>query len=246
MQDPVNRYDTTRPTPATTGPSTVAKNPRPAQSPAHGKGGALNLHSGFAKDSVACSGSVHLPTAPAPACPTSEDSGSASAGAALSGGPDVHSLSRGGTGGKGGKGAKGGHASHAATQALSGPRSLRLTPQAAQDKPVKKRVMKPGQRALKEIKRYQAHTELVIPKLPFQRLVRDIAQGATGSSAASGLRFQSQAVLALQEAAESFLAGFFEDAYLCCLHARRVTLMVKDMQLAARIRGSPTAVGSGP
>lgn len=86
--------------------------------------------------------------------------------------------------------------------------------------------------ALKEIKKYQEQTKLIIPRLPFQRLIKEIAQSSN-----SGIRFQSQAILALQEAAESFIAGFFEDSYLAALHAKRVTVMVKDMQLARRIRG---------
>lgn len=78
----------------------------------------------------------------------------------------------------------------------------------------------------------QMKTEVIIPRLPFQRLVRDIARLSTHD-----IRFSSQGLLALQEAAECYLAGVFEDSYLCALHAKRVTLMVKDMQLARRIRG---------
>ncbi|KAL2500999.1 histone H3.3 [Forsythia ovata] len=51
------------------------------------------------------------------------------------------------------------------------------------------------------------------------------------------LRFQSHAVLALQEAAEAYLVGLFEDTNLCAIHAKRVTIMPKDIQLARRIRG---------
>lgn len=68
--------------------------------------------------------------------------------------------------------------------------------------------------------------------MPFQRLVREIA-----TEHKSDLRFQSQAVLALQEAAESYLVGLFEDTNLCAIHAKRVTIMPKDIQLARRIRG---------
>ena len=71
-----------------------------------------------------------------------------------------------------------------------------------------------------------------IRKLPFQRLIREIA-----TQFKSDLRFQSQAVLALQEAAEAYLVGLFEDTNLCAIHAKRVTIMPKDMQLARRIRG---------
>ena len=105
--------------------------------------------------------------------------------------------------------------------------------------------------ALREIRRYQKSTELLIRKLPFQvhfllsgqieknsrtidfqRLVREIAQDFK-----TDLRFQSSAVLALQEAAEAYLVGLFEDTNLCAIHAKRVTIMPKDIQLARRIRG---------
>ena len=91
---------------------------------------------------------------------------------------------------------------------------------------------RPGTVALREIRKYQKATELLIRKLPFQRLVREISQNYK-----SELRFQSQAVLALQEATEAFLVGLFEDTNLCAIHAKRVTIMPKDMQLARRIRG---------
>ncbi len=91
---------------------------------------------------------------------------------------------------------------------------------------------RPGTVAIREIRKYQKSTDLLIRKLPFQRLVREIAQEYK-----SDLRFQSSAVAALQEAAESYLVGLFEDTNLCAIHARRVTIMTKDMQLARRIRG---------
>ena len=91
---------------------------------------------------------------------------------------------------------------------------------------------RPGTVALREIRKYQKSTELLIRKLPFQRLVREIAHEYK-----SDLRFQSSAILALHEASESYLVGLFEDTNLCAIHARRVTIMPKDMQLARRIRG---------
>lgn len=91
---------------------------------------------------------------------------------------------------------------------------------------------RPGTVALREIRRYQRSTELLIRRLPFQRFVREIA-----SEFKSDLRFQSSAVLALQEAAESYLVSLFEDTNLCAIHARRVTIMSRDLQLARRIRG---------
>jgi histone H3 len=94
---------------------------------------------------------------------------------------------------------------------------------------------RPGTVALREIRKFQKSTELLIRKLPFQRLVREIAQEYK-----SDLRFQSQAVLALQEAAEAYMVGLFEDTNLCAIHAKRVTIMPKDIQLARRIRGERT------
>ncbi len=91
---------------------------------------------------------------------------------------------------------------------------------------------RPGTVALREIRKYQKSTELLIRKLPFQRLVREIAQDFK-----TDLRFQSAAVLALQEAAEAYLVGLFEDTNLAAIHAKRVTIMPKDIQLARRIRG---------
>lgn len=91
---------------------------------------------------------------------------------------------------------------------------------------------RPGTVALREIRRYQKSTELLVRKVPFQRLVREIAQEFK-----TDLRFQGSAVLALQEAAEAYLVGLFEDTNLCCIHAKRVTIMPKDIQLARRIRG---------
>ncbi|XP_045105383.1 uncharacterized protein LOC123500856 [Portunus trituberculatus] len=96
---------------------------------------------------------------------------------------------------------------------------------------------RPGTVALREIRRYQKSTELLIRKLPFQRLVREIAQDFK-----TDLRFQSSAVMALQEASEAYLVGLFEDTNLCAIHAKRVTIMPKDIQLARRIRGERACV----
>ena len=96
----------------------------------------------------------------------------------------------------------------------------------------KNRRYRPGTVALREIRKYQKSTELLIRKLPFQRLVREIAQDFK-----TDLRFQGSAVLALQEASEAYLVGLFEDTNLCAIHAKRVTIMPKDIQLARRIRG---------
>merc|ERR1712000_538261 len=91
---------------------------------------------------------------------------------------------------------------------------------------------KPGTVALREIRRYQKSTELLIRKLPFQRLVHEIAQDFK-----SDLRFQSSAIGALQESVEAYLVSLFEDTNLCAIHAKRVTIQSKDIQLARRLRG---------
>lgn len=85
---------------------------------------------------------------------------------------------------------------------------------------------------MREIRKYQKSTELLLRKLPFQRLVREIAAQFKGD-----LRFQSTAILALQEASEAYLVSLFEDTNLCAIHAKRVTIMPKDIALARRIRG---------
>ena len=91
---------------------------------------------------------------------------------------------------------------------------------------------RPGTVALREIRHYQKSTELLIRKLPFNRLVREIAQDFKVN-----LRFQAAAIEALQEASEAYLVGLFDDTNLCAIHAKRVTIMPKDIQLARRIRG---------
>ena len=98
---------------------------------------------------------------------------------------------------------------------------------------------RPGTVALREIRRYQKSTELLVRKAPFQRLVREIAT-AENVSRVSDLRFQSSAMLALQEASEAYTVGLFEDTNLCSIHAKRVTIMPKDIQLVRRIRGERT------
>lgn len=97
----------------------------------------------------------------------------------------------------------------------------------------KKRRMKSGMRALKEIRQFQRSTDLLIKKAPFQRLVREI----TANVGEGEKRWTLSGVLALQEAAEAYLIGIMEDTLLCAIHAKRVTIMPRDMQLARRIRG---------
>ena len=87
-----------------------------------------------------------------------------------------------------------------------------------------------GTAALRDIHHFQKSTALLICKLSFQRLVREIAQDFK-----TDLRFQSAAIMCLQEAAEAYLVGLFEDTNLCAIHAKRVTIMPKDIRLARRI-----------
>ena len=98
---------------------------------------------------------------------------------------------------------------------------------------VPKAKYRPTSLALTEIRRYQASNDLVIRKLPFQRLVREVAQKLNVD-----MRFQVAALEALQEAAESYMVGLFESANLAAVHAHRVTLTIKDLLLARRIRGN--------
>ena len=92
---------------------------------------------------------------------------------------------------------------------------------------------RPGTVALRDIRRYQKTGELLIGKLPFAQLVvQEIVQDFK-----TDLRFQREAIAALQEAAEAYLVGLFEDTNLCAIHAKRVTIAPKDIQLACRIHG---------
>lgn len=96
---------------------------------------------------------------------------------------------------------------------------------------------RPGTVALREIRRYQRTTDLLIRKLPFAVLVREIAQTYNSTPAEGEKRWSYEAIAALQEAAEDYLVHLFEDANLAAIHGKRVTVMVKDVQLARRIRG---------
>ena len=96
----------------------------------------------------------------------------------------------------------------------------------------KKRYYRPGTVALREIRKYQKSTDLLIRKLPFQRLVREIAADLKTDLYP---KFKSTALSALQESTESFLSNFLETSNMCAIHSNRVTLMVKDIQLARRI-----------
>jgi histone H3 len=94
--------------------------------------------------------------------------------------------------------------------------------------------------ALREIRKYQKSTELLIPKLPFSRLVREISN----SVAPEPYRWNGEALLAIQEAVEMVVIGLFEDCNLCALHCKRVTINPRDLQLSRRIRGPLYGIAS--
>lgn len=136
------------------------------------------------------------------------------------------------------------------TRSGGGPRATptKATPsRRAQGRPVvvataqrKKTRYRPGTVALREIRKYQKSTELLIRKLPFSRLVREISNQV----APEPFRWTGEGLLALQEATEDFMVHLFEDCNLCAIHAKRVTIMPKDLQLARRIRGPVYGVSS--
>lgn len=121
-----------------------------------------------------------------------------------------------------------------------GPRA-RKTPQKPKSKktaseppgPRKPYRYRPGTVALREIRKYQKATNLLCRKIAFQRIVREIAQDLCGPH----LRFQSTSILAIQEASEAYISGVLEDANMCAIHGKRVTVMPRDIVLATRLRG---------
>ncbi|KAI8872124.1 histone-fold-containing protein [Ramicandelaber brevisporus] len=124
----------------------------------------------------------------------------------------------------------------AATAAAKHPRKSTKGTLAASPK---KRRFRPGTNALREIRKYQRSVELCLPRLSFARVVREVAQDY-----GTELRWKADALGALQEATEAFLVHILEDANLCAIHAKRVTLMTKDIQLARRIRGLSGGLGN--
>eukprot|EP00127_Corallochytrium_limacisporum_P000866 Clim_evm9s28 gene=Clim_evmTU9s28 len=108
--------------------------------------------------------------------------------------------------------------------------------------PAMKRRKRPGTLALQEIRRYQKNTDLLIPKRPFERVVREVMQSIVAPAAGIN-RWSYAAVLALQTATEEYLVHLLEDANLCAIHAKRVTIMVRDIQLARRIKGIEEGLG---
>ena len=104
--------------------------------------------------------------------------------------------------------------------------------------PAKKpRRYRPGTVALREIRRYQRSTDNVIRRLPFQRLVREVTRELFDASGGREYRYQANALLALQEAAEAYLVELFYWTNEIAIHCRRVTILPRDMMLARRIRG---------
>ncbi|KAL9650991.1 hypothetical protein ABK040_015094 [Willaertia magna] len=99
---------------------------------------------------------------------------------------------------------------------------------------------KPGTKALEEIRRFQKTTHYLIPRLSFARVVKELSEAVSINQIK--LRWQASALEALQTAAEDYLVHLFEDSNLCALHAKRVTIQVKDIQLTRRIRGLKEAV----
>merc|ERR1712048_9581 len=123
--------------------------------------------------------------------------------------------------------------SKAMKKTASASKSMSKSPsKAGPKKDRKKPKFHPGTVALRDIKKYQKSTDTLIPKAPFYRLVKDIAHSIDNE-----LRFQGSALMALQEAAEAYCVGLFEDATLCAVHAKRMTVTKSDMVLARRIRG---------
>ena len=129
------------------------------------------------------------------------------------------------------------------------PPPIRNGPKQPQNTKKKKRY-RPGTVALREIRRYQKSTDLLLLKLPFQRLVREVAEdmieeirkgkethGQEFGIAPGQLRFQATAVECLQHAAEAYLVALFDDTQHCAIHAKHVTIMPKDIELARRIHG---------
>lgn len=107
--------------------------------------------------------------------------------------------------------------------------------------PRKKKRFRPGTVALREIRYHQRSGELLIRKAGFNRLVREVANELfSGADFPEGIKWQKPAVMALQEAGEAYIVSLFEDTNLNAIHAGRITIFTKDMQLARRVRGEIT------
>ena len=119
------------------------------------------------------------------------------------------------------------------TPSGGGPTGGRTRGVAAGGERQKKKKYRPGTRALMEIRHYQKSVEFLIRKLPFQRVVREVAQNL---GAIDDLRFTPDAIFALQEASKVFLVNLMEDANLCTIHHGRITVTPKDYHLVMRMR----------
>ena len=114
----------------------------------------------------------------------------------------------------------------------SPPRGRKRPRRASEER--RKRRFRPGTQVLREIRKLQQTTHTLVPRVHFSRIIRDVAFSIDGGTR---YRWASEALEAIQTAAEAYLVGLFEDANLCALHAKRVTIMIKDIFLAKRIRG---------
>jgi len=114
-------------------------------------------------------------------------------------------------------------------------RKARRSSPTAEAKGKRTRRWRPGSVALRQIRQFQQGTDLLIQRAAFQRLVREVA-----SQHKEGIRFQSTALEALQEAAEAYVVSVLSDANLCALHCRRMTPQCTDLRLARRLRGDRT------
>ena len=115
----------------------------------------------------------------------------------------------------------------------------KIKPSSENDR-VRPRRYRPGTVALREIRKFQKSNTLLIRKLPFQRLVREIAQERK-----CDVRFQAGAIEALQHTAEDMIVELFEEAQRAAVHAQRVTVMPRDVALAIRIlRGTAEFLSS--
>lgn len=119
-----------------------------------------------------------------------------------------------------------------------------------------KRRWRPGTVALREIWKYQKSSDLLIPKAPFARVVRELMDkfffSSTGrfyKARAQGrgiTRWSAQALLAIQSAAEEYLVGLMQDGLCAAIHAKRVTLTDKDLRLVRRFRNNSDAFNMDP
>jgi len=126
------------------------------------------------------------------------------------------------------------HGKHARLQPANKHLKTKVLAKSKQKAQLRKHRYRPGTVALRDIKRYQKSTNLLIPKLAVSRLVRDITQNVLNYST---IRFQAGALEAIHHATEAYMVALFEDANLCALHGKRVTIMDRDIRLARRLRG---------